>query len=253
MNLETLAIFHCSKTSSLEAARQGSDDSSAELGEIRFTEGFEKAALDDLEGFSHLWIIFGFHKNTNWNAKVLPPRGSDKKIGVFATRSPYRPNPIGISCVRLVKKEGLSLFVSQYDLLDQTPIYDIKPYLPYADSFPEAKIGWLEGIELERCQVLFTELAQTQLKYLEILTEFKSTIIDQLSFEPLNQKKKRVRKLSDSRAVFSYKTWRVEFSVDKNQIEVQKIYSGYSEEELKAPADPYQDKDLHRSFNQKFN
>jgi hypothetical protein len=154
--------------------------------------------------------------------------------------------------VRLEKKEGVSLFVSQFDLLDQSPIYDIKPYLPYADSFPEAKIGWLEGIELERCQVLFTELAKEQLKFLEILAEFKSTITDQLSFEPLNQKKKRVRKLSESTAVFSYKTWRVEFSVDKNQIEVQRIFSGYKKEELKAPADPYQDKDLHRSFAKKF-
>ena len=106
-------------------------------------------ALRGIEGFSHLWLIWGFSDVRNvmdWSPTVRPPRlGGNKRMGVFATRSPFRPNPIGLSSVRLLdvrRGERLELLVSGADLLDGTPIYDIKPYLSFSDSHPEAVDGF---------------------------------------------------------------------------------------------------------------
>lgn len=107
-------------------------------------------ALRGLEGFSHLWLIWEFSqaRRESWSPTVRPPRlGGNKRLGVFATRSPFRPNPLGLSCVRLLevrqdREQGTVLVVSGADLLDGTPIYDIKPYLPYADCKPEAVGGF---------------------------------------------------------------------------------------------------------------
>lgn len=118
------------------------------------------SALRGLEGFSHIWLIWEFSKarRENWSPTVRPPRlGGNRRLGVFATRSPFRPNPIGLSCVglRQVRRDrelGPVLVVSGADLMDGTPIYDIKPYLPYADCRPEAVGGFAsvpKGADLE--------------------------------------------------------------------------------------------------------
>ena len=107
-------------------------------------------ALRGIEGFSHLWLIWEFShsRRAGWSPTVRPPRlGGNRRIGVFASRSPFRPNPIGLSCVRLERVEwdtpdGPALIVSGADLVDGTPILDIKPYVPYADCRPEAKGGF---------------------------------------------------------------------------------------------------------------
>ena len=126
-------------------------------------------ALREMEGFSHLWLLFDFslaHK-TEWSPTVRPPRlGGNKRVGVFASRSPFRPNPIGLSAVKLVRiepteRDGLVLVVSGADLLDGTPILDIKPYLPFADSIPEAKAGYAGEHANDRVEVVFpTELLE---------------------------------------------------------------------------------------------
>jgi len=103
-------------------------------------------ALLDLEGFERIWVIFAFHRSEGWKAMVRPPRGSSKR-GVLATRSPHRPNAIGLSAVELVAVEGRTLRVRGVDLLDGTPVLDIKPYVPYADAFPEAKAGWIDAVD----------------------------------------------------------------------------------------------------------
>ena len=110
----------------------------------------EPAALRGIGGFSHLWLIWEFSKarREGWSPTVRPPRlGGNQRMGVFATRSPFRPNPIGLSCVRLLEVRqdralGPVLTVAGADLLDGTPIYDIKPYLPYADCKPDAVGGF---------------------------------------------------------------------------------------------------------------
>ena len=107
-------------------------------------------ALRGIEKYSHLWLLWQFSENVSkkWSPTVRPPRlGGNKRVGVFATRSPFRPNPIGLTAVRLIgveqtKNKGAVLRVAGVDLMNGTPIYDIKPYLPYADSIPEASLGF---------------------------------------------------------------------------------------------------------------
>lgn len=119
-------------------------------GELVFHEGYrDPSTVRDLAEFSHLWLIFGFHATAEkgWSPTVRPPRlGGNKRVGVFATRSTYRPNGLGLSLVRLdgidFGSEGPVLRLSRLDLIDGTPVYDIKPYLPFTDALPEAHAGF---------------------------------------------------------------------------------------------------------------
>ena len=119
------------------------------ISEIVFEPEFRNPdCIRGIEGFSHLWLIWGFHCNeaAGWSPTVRPPRlGGNTRLGVFATRSPFRPNSLGLSVVKLVSvEEGGVLRVSGADMVNGTPIYDIKPYVPYADSIPEATGGFTE-------------------------------------------------------------------------------------------------------------
>lgn len=134
-------------------------------GTIVFEESYRNPdALRGIEGFSHLWLIWQFSENAadapcRWSPTVRPPRlGGNVRMGVFATRSPFRPNPIGLSCVRLLgveqdAKHGSVLVVGGADLMDGTPIYDIKPYIPYADSHPAARGGFAPAAPAPRLRV----------------------------------------------------------------------------------------------------
>lgn len=104
------------------------------------------SALADLAGIERVWVLSWLDRGGGWSPQVRPPRGSRLRRGVFATRSPDRPNPIGLSAVRLLRVEGTNLHVRGIDLLDGTPILDLKPYVVYADAFPEAKGGWIDEI-----------------------------------------------------------------------------------------------------------
>lgn len=123
-------------------------------------------SLQGLEGFSHIWLLWLFHQNKSarFHAKVHPPRLGGEKRGVFATRSPHRPNPIGLSLVELVQIEKDGLIVAGLDLVDGTPILDIKPYLPHIESRPDARMGWPAEVIHSRIDVLFTEPAAQQLQ-----------------------------------------------------------------------------------------
>lgn len=119
------------------------------ISEIVFEPEFRNPdCIRGIEGFSHLWLIWGFHCNeaAGWSPTVRPPRlGGNTRLGVFATRSPFRPNSLGLSVVKLVSVEERGVLrVSGADMVNGTPIYDIKPYVPYADSIPEAKGGFTE-------------------------------------------------------------------------------------------------------------
>jgi tRNA-Thr(GGU) m(6)t(6)A37 methyltransferase TsaA len=105
-----------------------------------------ESALADLAGIERLWVVSWLHRGGTWAPQVMPPRGPRVRRSVFSTRSPDRPNPIGLSAVRLIRVEGRRLHVRGIDLIDGTPILDLKPYLPYADAFPDAKAGWIDGI-----------------------------------------------------------------------------------------------------------
>lgn len=144
-------------------------------------------AFNGIEGFSHIWLLWQFSQNIRdtWSPTVLPPRlGGKTHVGVFATRSPFRPNSIGLSCVKLdsyeiTKEHGPVLHVSGADMMDGTPIYDIKPYLPYTDSHPDALSGFAGNIGDYRLKVEFPE------ELLKLLPENKiQTIIDVLAEDP---------------------------------------------------------------------
>ena len=132
--------------------------------EIHFLPEYQNAdALREIEAYDYLWLIWEFSESIRdtWSPTVRPPRlGGNRRVGVFATRSPFRPNPIGLSSVKLIEvefreKEGPVLIVGGADLLDMTPIYDIKPYLPYADCHPDATGGFAAAHEHDGLEVVF--------------------------------------------------------------------------------------------------
>jgi tRNA-Thr(GGU) m(6)t(6)A37 methyltransferase TsaA len=125
-----------------QAPRQGTEAEGR--AEIVLNQGMQNT-LQDLDGFSHVWILWLAHRSRGWNHQVVPPRDRVKR-GLFATRAPDRPNPIGLTCARLVRIVGCSLWVDGHDLLDGTPVLDLKPYIRDYDCFPEATRGWLDGL-----------------------------------------------------------------------------------------------------------
>jgi tRNA (adenine37-N6)-methyltransferase len=146
-------------------------------------------ALQGLNGFSHVWIIFLFHQNTNlrYHAKVHPPRLGGEPIGVFATRSPHRPNPIGLSLVKLDKVEGDTLHLSGVDLVDGTPVLDIKPYLAEVEALPHATSGWSSQASTAKASVQWTESQnQTVLEWSERISQpgLKTLIEETLGLDP---------------------------------------------------------------------
>ena len=142
------------------------------------------AALRELETFTHVWIIFVFHRHGGgpWRAAIRPPRlGGSKVVGVLASRSPHRPNPVGMSAVRLDRidvnaKGGAEVHVSGVDLLDGTPVLDIKPYLPYADSIPEASAGWASA-PIPRVPITLAE-------GVEIPEDVRDWVLETLTLDP---------------------------------------------------------------------
>jgi tRNA-Thr(GGU) m(6)t(6)A37 methyltransferase TsaA len=219
-----------------ETPRQGvlAKDSKAVIHLIP-KQNFDQA-VKDLDGFDRIWIIYQFHLNKNWKPLVTPPRHTRKKVGVFATRAPYRPNQLGLSCVKLDKVEGLKIFISESDLLDGTPILDIKPYLPYSDSFPDVKTGWAKSDITEMFKVVFnTKSKKTaeELKSEKNINLFDYTRI-QLEFNPTDLSRKRLSKVKSQKSdkenyVLSYQDWQIHYLVDEinKKVSVQEII--YSE------------------------
>ncbi len=178
-------------------------------------------ALRGIEEFSHLWLIWNFSlaERDEWSPTVRPPRlGGNKRMGVFATRSPFRPNPIGLSSVKLlgtVKTEkGLCLRVSGADLMNGTPIYDIKPYLPYTDSHPDAVGGFADQKLNDNLKVNFPN------DLLMLIPENKkSALLELLSEDP------RPHYISDSDRVygFEFADFEIKFKVENNVLTVLEV------------------------------
>ena len=194
-------------------------------GEIVFEKQFRNPdALRGIEEYSHLWLIFDFSKNhrENWSPTVRPPRlGGNKKVGVFDTRSPFRPNNLGLSCVKLEgikndEKLGNILVVSGVDLLDNTPIYDIKPYIPYCDCKLDAKGSFAEKLKYNNIEVLFDEKI-----FENICKEDKENIINLIKQNP-----KPAYKNSKKIYKFNFSCYEICFTVkDKtaNILEIRNI------------------------------
>jgi len=144
ITMQPIGVVHSSYRERFAVPRQPSlDDAQEATIELKAGMNLDQA-VKDLDGFSHIWVIYWMHLNSGWNPLVTPPRGPKVKRGLFATRAPHRPNSIGLSAVRLISIEGRTLHIKGHDMLDGTPVLDIKPYLPYADAIPEADSGWVE-------------------------------------------------------------------------------------------------------------
>ena len=257
IQLEPIGFFRSAARFAYDVPRQGSVAGN-NSGVIRLEAGRDFAtALDGLEGFQRIWVIFLFDRNCGkWHPKVQPPRHTDGKVGVFATRSPYRPNPIGISCVEVERIDGLDIHIRAHDLLDGTPILDIKPYLPYADAFPDSAEGWTRQ-EDPIYQVDFTPEAEARIRWLTengvpCIADF---IRDRLCNAPENRRRKRIVTAPDGSTALAYRTWRAEYlcSHEQRTVTVTSIYSGYTKSELADAEDKYGDKDIHRRFNSGLN
>ena len=186
---------------------------------IVFEEEYRNAdAVRGLEGFSHIWIIWetSESKTETFSPTVRPPRlGGNVRMGVFATRSPFRPNPIGLSCVRLDgikydEKRGPVLRVLGADIMNGTPIYDIKPYVPYADCKTDAKEGFATPVQ-ENMEIIFS---------CDVPKEIKKDLEEILRFDP------RPRYHEDGREYgFSYAGYEIKFTAEGNKIKVKDISS----------------------------
>lgn len=202
---------------------------------------FEQA-VRDLGGFERIWLVWWFHRNRNWKPQVLPPRGGKRKRGVFATRSPHRPNAIGITPVRLLRLEKRRLVVGEVDLVDGTPILDIKPYVPALDSFPESKAGWIDELERDqraakRFRVVISVLAEAQIAFLREVWEID--VLEKaervLSVDPSPHRTRRIRR-HGSEFLMSCGAWRVFFRVEGGAVEVVRFAPGYPHAYLVDPA-----------------
>ena len=160
MELKVIAYARNGHTDKFGIPRQSRDESPIRTRIVFEPESRMQEALRGIEDFSHLWLLWGFN-TTDWSPTVRPPRlGGNKRMGVFATRSPFRPNPIGLTSVRLLEMADGELIVSGADLMDGTPIYDIKPYLSYSDSHDDAQDGFADAHRDDRLDVsLLRELA----------------------------------------------------------------------------------------------
>lgn len=208
-------------------------------------------SLQGLDEFSHIWIVFVFHRNSHWSPMIQPPRSDITKKGVLATRAPYRPNPIGVSAVAIDRVDGRRIYFGQHDFLDGTPVLDVKPYIPEYDSLPQANSGWVTPVQL--FDIEFSAHSLKQLSWLSNKgLHLESVIHTQLSSEPDNTTRKRIKRVSDDLWQLAFRTWRINFRlfISKRQVEIELIDSGYSSGDLESPIDPYGDKSIHSQFQQ---
>ena len=258
LTLQPIGVVHAPARTRVEAPRQsGVTQGVAAVIEIFPLAGFAHA-LEDLASWDTLWVIYWFHLNTGWRPKVLPPRSRSGRKGVFATRAPHRPNPLGLSAVRLERVDGYNLHVLDADMLDGTPVLDIKPYVAYSDARADASTGWLAPASradpLPDWPVQFTALAAEQLAWLEAAggPPLADRITAVLALGPEPHPYRRIRSESgggEPGGRLAVQDWRVRFRVLGRGIEVLAIASGYRASQLTAEAagaDP--GLALHRAF-----
>ena len=259
LTLDPIGYLRSSLATKVEAARQprAAVGTPARI-ELLPGRNFEHA-LEDLERWELIWVIFWFHLNPGWRPKVLPPRSTTGRKGVFATRSPHRPNPLGMSVVRLERVEGLILHITDSDMLDGTPVLDLKPYVAYTDAHPSAGTGWLEDAAragassqpadpVSAYLVQFEALATEQAAWIEANTglAIRERIQSTLALGPTSHPYRRIRRVGEWMQL-SVKEWRVRFTAVERDVRVLEINSGFRDSQLAAGADDESHR-LHREF-----
>ena len=265
LTLEPIGFVRNALATKVEAARQpqAAQGAPARI-ELLPGRNFEHA-LEDLARWKRIWVIFWFHHNAGWRPKVLPPRSVTGRKGVFATRSPHRPNPLGLSVVRLERIEGLTLHILDSDMLDGTPVLDLKPYVGYTDAHTDAGNGWLDDAEsassntpgqpadpVPAYDVLFDKLAAEQATWIATRTglAIEERIRSTLALGPAPHPYRRIRRLDDGMQL-AVKEWRVRFSVAGREVRVIEIVSGFRVSQLSADSN---DDTLaaHREFRERW-
>lgn len=224
---------------------------------LRWHSNIYAECAADLNGFDRVWLVWVFDRNESdsFHTRVRVPVPAEKdKYSVFATRSPHRPNPIGISAVELLAVTPDGLELGACDLLDGTNVLDVKPYIPEADAFPDAKAGWRDRIEKSPFEITWSDTAAKQADFIcqRGNLNIRNFCEIQLAYRPSDSSRKRVEPSGiDDILILHYRTWKIYFTVDNNskKIFIGNISSNYSNSDIAPGApDPYKDKDVHRDF-----
>jgi len=253
LDLTPIGYVRTALGSKVEAARQPRAGRGA-AGRIELLAGHNfEHALMDLGVWDYIWVLFWFDRNAGWRPKVLPPRSRTGRKGVFATRSPHRPNPLGLSAVRLLRIEGLTLHVRDLDMLDGTPVLDLKPYVPYTDAIAGAGSGWLERDAGETPDpiaayaVEWTAVAAEQAFWVEQRTglPLRERATATLALGPEPHPYRRIRR-EQRGLTLAVKEWRLRFEVAGRAVSVTAVASGYRAAQLAADAELA----AHREFRE---
>jgi tRNA-Thr(GGU) m(6)t(6)A37 methyltransferase TsaA len=254
LTLSPIGYVRTALATKVEAARQPRA-SRGEPGRIELLPGrhFEHA-LSDVEDWQYIWVLFWFDRNEGWRPKVLPPRSRSGRKGVFATRSPHRPNPLGLSAVRLERVEGLTLHVRDVDMLDGTPVLDIKPYVAYTDALADAGDGWLSVAAAPRDPVAAFEvhwelLAAEQAAWVEARTglPLRERATATLALGPEPHPYRRIRREPEG-FTLCVKDWRLRFSVAERRVHVAGVESGVRKSLLNGNGAADAELALHREY-----
>lgn len=254
LTLEPIGYVRTALATKVEAARQPRASGGAPgLIELLPGRNFEHA-LCDLTNWRYIWVLYWFDRNEGWRPKVLPPRSRSGRKGVFATRSPHRPNPLGLSAVRLERVDGLTLHVRDVDMLDGTPVLDIKPYVAYTDAIADAGDGWLRAADAPRdpipeFEVLWTEKAAEQAQWIETRTglPLRERATATLTLGPEPHPYRRIRRDAGG-FTLCVKDWRLRFSVEARRVHVASIESGARKAELARLTEVSEELTTHRAF-----
>lgn len=229
---------------------------------LEWSDPVYRNCAEDLTGFARIWLIWVFdqNKHSSWHSHVRVPVPAEKDhYSVFATRSPYRPNPIGISAVELLEIRKDGLLIGACDLLDGTAVLDVKPYIPEVDAFPQAQAGWRDRVEKRLYNVEFSPQAAGESRFIceNGALDIANFCQVQLQHRPLDKSRKRLEFDGENNLwVIHYRTWKILFTVNEDNVQVNilKILSNYTAEELlPGTPDKYQDKELHRAFIKRYN
>lgn len=234
LTLRPIGYFHTRQQVKFQAGHQPAA-ASEERNELELLPGLGyERALQDLAGFDRVWLLSWFHRNDSWRPLVLPPRGPALRRGVFATRSPHRPNPLGLTAVPLLGIEGRRLLLGPCDLVEGTPVLDLKPYIPAYDAFPDARAGWVDAMEAglrepSRFTVRHSAVATEQSRWLRETwcIDFSPRLNELLARDPTPHRTRRIRRLDATDFEVGCGAWRAVFTVEGETVTVQALKAAY--------------------------
>lgn len=216
ITLEPIGVIHTPYTSPYDAPRQPRVDARIDDATVQlFPHRNYEQALADLEGCDRIWLVTHFHRAEGWKPRVRVPRGRVKR-GVFATRSPHRPNNIGLTCVELRGVDGLRIDVRGTDLLDGTPVLDIKPYVAYADAFPESRVAWLDEVAV--LQVYSVQWQPSALEHLDAAT--RAHVERVLAADPFPHPYRRIEQVGEELFELAVRERRFRFVINDTTVTI---------------------------------